>query len=66
MKLAYCLNKSLSLDKLMRDLEKVLSKIPQENYENSVLTISLEKVVTPDQTLLLPIIEGSGVLSQPN
>lgn len=66
MKLAYCLNQSLSLDKLIGDLKKVLSKIPQEDIENSVLTISLVKIVTPAPNLPPPIIEGSGTLSQPN
>lgn len=66
MNLAYCLNQSLSFDKIARDLGKLLSQVPQEDYENSVLTISLVKIVSPAPTLPSPIIEGSDVLSQPN
>lgn len=66
MNLAYCLNQSLSFDKIARDLGKLLSQVPQEDYENSVLTISLVKIATPVNNLPSPIIEGSGVLSQPN
>lgn len=66
MKLAYCLKESLTFDKIFRDLRKLLSQVPKEDYENSVLTISLEKIIDPAPNLLPPIIEGSGVLFHPN
>lgn len=44
MKLAYILNKEVSADKIIKDIQKLVSKIPKDEIVNSVLTISLEKI----------------------
>lgn len=45
MKLAYILNKHITIDKLTKDLQKIISKIPQEELSTTTLTISLQKII---------------------
>lgn len=66
MNLAYTINKKLSTNKIFKDIINLLNKIPQDEYENSILTVSLVKVQSMPPPNLPPTIEGSQHLSQPN
>lgn len=66
MKLAYSLNNNINIQKIVQDIYKLLQQYPKEQYENTVLTISLQKIVTSTDVPLLPTIDSSGSLSQPN
>lgn len=44
MKLAYSLNKEIRADKIINDIQKLVSKIHKDEIVNSVLTVSLEKI----------------------
>lgn len=52
MKLAYSLNKEIRADKIIKDIQKLVSKIHKDEIVNSVLTISLEKVTNSSNSLI--------------
>ena len=54
MNLAYKLNQSVSLDKVSKDIKKLCSKFSQEDLMNSVLVISLQKIVDYENESQVP------------
>jgi hypothetical protein len=41
----YNLNKNIPGDKILQDIQKLLTKFPQDEIKNMTLTISLQKIV---------------------
>lgn len=60
MKLAYSLNKNISAEKIIKDIQNIVSKIPQDEITNSVLVVSLQKITNYAGDSLLPKITYEG------
>lgn len=44
--LYYTLNKNLDGNKIIQDIIKIVGKIPKDEIQNTVLSISLQKIVS--------------------
>lgn len=50
MKLAYNLGKEISGQKILQDISKLVSEIPKDNLKDTVLVISLVRILDLEQT----------------
>lgn len=55
--LYYNLNKSLSIETIAKDLKKLFNSIPQNELENSILKITIQKINSYQGDSPLPKIE---------
>jgi hypothetical protein len=54
MNISYTLNKNIEVDKLVKDVTKLIASVPQNDVNNHVLVISVHKICDYESDSLIP------------